>query len=436
MNLMLRQQSSLRAPNLGWPWAASGGALLSVMPLALAGIFPASTLGLALAAITCVSLALALATVRGRAALLSLTGYRVAAAGMGLGLIAIALAMTPWPPGGVHPLWAPVGAGAAVLDEQSALSGLLALGGLAALFLVSAILGTASERARQAVSILQGLLVAIQVSVVATDVAFTHRSATDVPASSAFVVLTAGLNLVLAIAATVQAWKMERPRRWVGRLTTAAWPITVAVISCLLVVILGGVQAAACAGCAAAMFIAWEFLARGGVGSLRSGPLLLATGLAAAALIALTTLILLATAPAATAPQAVSNAVHTRAVLASPWLGYGPGSTDAVARLSMDRLNLSAMQVRPLPASGYLLSLEQGGVLTAAPMAAALLAVVWALVEASVLRRRLTTLFRAVVCCALFCALFAAISAAPATVCGAAPMVFLLGCGFGAARSR
>ncbi len=428
MHIVVHQQnragrSALRQDTL-LPWI---GAVLALAPGGTMGV-AGSSVDLAFAVVASLALVAALCLTGGRASFTGLSGWIVIAVAFGLGYLALASAMTPFPPGGVHPLWAPTGTGAAVLDLEAALSGLLALGGLAASFCLFAILGARTERTRQAAVSLQWLLLGL-------DLSLFFAAFAGIKPIPGLPSILAGLGLLLAAGASAQTWKAERPRGWLGRLRASPGSSAAATIFALILALDGGVGALAAAGFSLAAFTVWEILAKGGEGKLRRGPLLLVLGLIGLAMAAIALSILaMASAPAGSA-QAISNTVHWKAVLASPWLGYGPYSSELVARLSMDRLTFHALQAVPLPSSAYLAALEQGGVLVTAPMAVALGAVVWSIIDASVRRRRLTTFYRVAVAATGFYLLYGVVSSAPLTLAAVAPLLFLLGCGFGAARS-
>lgn len=428
MNIVLRQQTGAGQTPLRQgiilPWA---GAALAVAPAAAFAV-SGPLVGLALAVVAPFAFLIILASPYGRSAVLGLSGWRIVAAATVLAGLALISAMTPFAPGGVHPLWPANAPGAAVLDLEAALSGLLALAGICILFVVFAVLGARAERVRQASQSLQWLLLGAEAVLLAATLA-GHPPTAGLPAA------LAGLGLLLCAGTSAQTWKAERPRGWLGRLRAAPASSAAALAFALILGLFGGVGALAAAGFSLAVFTTWEVLAKGGEGKLRRGPLLLVLGLVglATASIALS-ILAVANAPAGSA-EAISNTVHWKAVLASPWLGYGPYSSDLVARLSMDRLTLDALRRVPAPASAYLAALEQGGVLMVLPMAVGLGSIAWSLIDASVRRRRLTTFYRVAVAALGFFVLYGVVSPAPLTLAATIPMVFILGCGFGAARS-
>jgi hypothetical protein len=367
MSLKTRSTRQAAAPAMSAaprrPWAAGGLAVLALAPAGMSLLHWADS-GVALAALYSLSIIAVLATNGGRAAFTGLSGLTAPALCWTVGLAALILAMTPLAIGGVHPFWTFVdGPGAAVLDREAAFHGLLTLAGLAGLFLVSAVAGARSERARQTV---RGLLVGALVAVILLAVA----SLTPLKPPEGLVAVLAGLSLLLAAATATQAWKAERPRSALGRLRVAPASSAVFVAAVIVLGLFGGVQALASAGFALLVFAAWEVLASGGEGKLRRGPTLVVLGLIGVAALAIA-VSALAWANQPGSPQSISDDVHWRAALASPWAGYGAGSLEDVARLSMDRLNLAAMRAFPRPSSSYLAALEQVGVLALAPFVAA-----------------------------------------------------------------
>jgi len=403
-------------------WAPVGLAALAVLPV----IAP----GLAFAALSAAGLLAVMTRLGGRSALTNLKGLPWLALGAALGLAALVLAMTPLTIGGVHPLWAPVGkGGGAVIDREGALAGTLTLAGLLLFFLLAAVTGARSERARQTSQALLAVLTVTELGLIGAQLFKLNPPA----GLAAFI---AGLILLLASASLVQARKAERPRGWLGPIRIAPGSAALIVLSGVALGVEGGVQAVAAAGCALILFHSWEALAGGGEGKMRRGPLLTVLGLLAAAALAVTVSTLIWAQPTAGSPQAISDAVHWKAALASPFAGYGAGSAEAVAHLSMDRLTLSALQLFPRPSSAYLSLFEQAGALALIPFVLVLGYAAWSLIDASVRRRRLTTAYRASVAALLFALLDAAVSPAPATLAGAAPLILLLGCAFGAARAN
>ncbi len=354
-----------------------------------------------------------------------------AAAGM-LALVLSLLALTPLAPGGANPLWLPLEAGAAVLDREAGLQGVVTLSGFLALFILAALLG---HRLGAVTRMLQGLLVIAQVPGIAANVYEAHNVVTHEFTSPAPLAAFAGLTVILAAATLVRV--LEGGRRSLPLSDRADVFLAMAMGSGSLVVLsaLCGLGAIIAVLGALAAFAAWEYLSRGGERGLRPAPLLALSGFVGLTIAAIAALLIVGVGDPGGVAQRVSNGVHARMVWASPLMGYGPGSGRAVGLMAMDRLSLPALSASPVTSSGYLSALEQVGALGASSLVMALGLVVWTLAQASVRRRRSASLYRGAVGCVVFLALLAVTSPAPVSIAVLAPLTLLLGCAFGAATA-
>ena len=138
--------------------------------IALAGLVPifiAHYLYAALYSETALSLVIAEALVLGallcrpalRNDLARMRGLVVPGVLFALVILVGLLQLTPWAPGGPHPVWAYVGEGpgATTIDRSSTTVELIKLMGLACIFLVGALTGASDRRARMAVNLTIGL---------------------------------------------------------------------------------------------------------------------------------------------------------------------------------------------------------------------------------------------------------------------------------------
>jgi hypothetical protein len=97
----------------------------------------------------------ALLSPRLRAEILRLKGLTLPAVLFGLVILVALWTLTPWTPGGPHPVWAYVGVtpGASTLDKSATLIEIIKLLGLACLFVVGLAAGARDDRARYAVQL-------------------------------------------------------------------------------------------------------------------------------------------------------------------------------------------------------------------------------------------------------------------------------------------
>ena len=422
MNVAIRQNETAAAD-----FARRFATITGVVALALVPTTAliAGWVGLGLSLAAAIAVLGALISTTGRAALLSVSGLAWPAAGFAAGIGAIVLAMTPLAPGGAHPLWTTIGGGGAVLDREAALEGVLALCGVAAAFLLSAAIGARSDRARRAIQALAWASLVEAVGLVVVGAA----GLAGVPA------LLAGFSVLLQFSRLIQIWKVERPRGWSGRFSTAPGALAAIGFGLVCVAALSGWGDLVALVAAGVLLGGWEALDATGQGRMRRGPLFVVLSLVGLALAGAAVSTLSAIPAAGESGQVLSNDVHWRAVLASPWLGYGPGSAPAVAALEMDRRTLPALLKFPNPDVAYLSALEQVGALGVAPFALAVIAVLATLINASVRRRRATGLYRLAAAAAGYYALVGLVSAAPLSSVGAAPLAVLVGCAFGAAKA-
>ena len=289
-----------------------------------------------------------------------------------------ALSMTPFAPGGAHPVWAYVGIspGAATIDRSATLLELIKLLGLACLFLVGAAIGKSDERATTAVRV---FVIAATAYGTYAFVAFATGAIQQSQAVRLEGTLmspnTAGTFFAVALVIVLgPLLRRLRGRSLVGGLQAAPadWASLLILTACLLMTASRGAALAA----ACAMAALFGLFALSGRAKWSWAPVALLGGGLALALGVVTfgeTLMLRFT---SIESDAVSRAelfrLHWNAFLASPWAGYGLGTFDFIHRTLLDSSSVESLWRIRAAHNVYLQWLEEGGVLMAGAMFACL----------------------------------------------------------------
>lgn len=304
--------------------------------------------------------------------------------------------LTPWAPGGPHPVWAYIGQGpgSTTIDRSSTVVEIIKLLGLACIFLVGALTGASDRRARAAVYTIVGLglilaLWAFFGSVTGTVFQTQGRRLEG----HFFNPNTAGTfmacMLVLSIALLVRQFRGANPQdRVISTAPLAAVALTFAV--CLLMT--------ASRGAALATLVALVAFA---ILQLFSAKLKITraalTGLAAVVLGATVLYVagdLVIDRFMNTDKDAVVRtaiwAEHWQAFLRSPLLGYGFGTSEAVNKTLITTTNYGTLWNIKAILNVYLQWLEQAGIVGAGSMFAVLGLVVLKAVRGALTRSRMT----------------------------------------------
>lgn len=378
-------------PQDGWI-AASAVAVLYAAHLAYAAIVSDTALlmGLAAAAL----LAAALLQPRLRADLLRLRGLEVSGVLFVLVLAVGAWSLTPYVPGGPHPVWTYVGqAGAATVDRSSTLVELVKLLGLACFFLIGAAAGARDERARFAVqlTVLAGAAFGLWAIVVSATGAIVQTQGHRLEAhflnpNTAGTVF--GALFVLAVAALIREVRVRARSGRAYLFSLAAFVLGVALLNTAS----RGAVTAALLGVLVLLAVQ---LSTGALKWTRAVAGVLAAVAALAVLVVIAGDAVVERFFRAEADASVRYEIwahHWRAFQASPWLGYGLGAFEPVNKSLLSEASFEALHNLRAPLNVYLQWLEEAGLLGAAPM---FLCVAWLLmltIRGTLRRSRMTGL--------------------------------------------
>ncbi|MFC3069215.1 O-antigen ligase family protein [Phenylobacterium soli] len=338
---------------------------------------------------------------RVRAELARLRGLAVPAALFAATVAIALLTLTPWVPGGPHPVWAFVGQapGASTVDKSSTAVEIVRLLGLACLFVIGLATGARDERARYAVRLTLAAGVAFGLwaffGAVTGQIYQSQGRRLEAHFLSPNTAATLfGMLLTLAVAEALMTLRTRGGRRDPVRLAAPSLAILVFATCLLDTASRGG--ALAFLG-AMAVFLGLQLW----TGRLRLTRGVLA-GLGGLAVVAV--LILLAgerlldrvfqSHEAALVRTSMWRA-HWSAFLDSPLLGYGLGAFDTVNKLIMDAGNLDALWDIHSVHNVYLQWLEEAGILGSAPMFACLGALMLLTLRGLLRRSRMTALLSA-----------------------------------------
>lgn len=316
--------------------------------------------------------------------------------------LAIALwTLTPWTPGGPHPVWAYVGAqsGASTIDRSATTIEIIKLAGLGCLFLVGAATGARDERARFAVQALLAAGVAFGlwafIGSVTGAVAQTqgHRLEAHFvnpnTAGTVFAVL-----LMLALSEFLRRLRLRGAERDPSLVVAAAAAaLTFAV--CLLDTASRGAMLAFLGG--AVVFVAAQLAC----GTLKLSRAALTTLAGLALLIAVTWFagdLLVERFFRSDEDAIVRTAIwqaHWGAFLDSPLFGYGLGAAETVNKTLITDANYPVLWNIRAILNLYLQWLEEAGVVGAAPMFLTVATLIWASFRGALRRTRMVRLLAA-----------------------------------------
>ncbi|PIC01786.1 polymerase [Caulobacter sp. X] len=295
-------------------------------------------------------------------------------------LIATAWALTPFGPGGPHPVWAYVGGGGSItVDRSSLVLSLLRLLGLACLFYGAWIVGASETRRR---ALIWWLLLALSVfAAVAIVDHVTLRggrrlTATLLSPNSAATLM--GIGVVFALGFFSQSIQRAGGKLRIERLgLDASLALGAAAVFAVALALTASRAGIFSTVVALAVLLTWQVLAQG-----RKPSAIAIVGGAAALLVVVGVAMQSADLTAARLDNLQSDIVvrrtifdaHWEAFGGSPWFGFGLGSFPLVNQLITTSETLGALFDVRATHNLYLQWLEEGGVVGTIVMAA------WALV--------------------------------------------------------
>lgn len=298
-------------------------------------------------------------------------------------LIAAAWSLTPFGPGGAHPLWAYVGQGGSIAVDRSALvMNLLRLLGLACLFQGAWIIGASDTRRRALIWWMLLALSAYAALAIVDNVTLRsgrRLTATLLSPNSAATLM--GMGVVFAAAFLSQAIQRTGGALRLERLgLDASLAFGAAGVFAVALVMTASRAGVFSTVVALAVLLTWQVLAQGrklGAVAIIGGAaaLLVVVGVAmrSADLMA----VRLENLEGDIVARKVIFDAHWQAFLGSPWFGFGLGSFPALNQLIMTSETLRIMYDVRAAHNLYLQWLEEAGIVGAAFMAAWLLVALW-----------------------------------------------------------
>ena len=335
----------------------------------------------------------------------------------GLLVLTALWSLTPWTPGGPHPVWSyvPSVLPASAIDRSAVLLELIKLAGLACVFAAGWLIGGKDDRARFA---LQGFVVAdgtyalwaflnqmidpnFMFGVFPMPNSGTRLEGSFLSANTAGTFF--GASSVLALCAVMERLRSTARGSVQKSIERVALPGAAGVFAvvCLILTASRGAIAATFVGLVALLI--WEGFARRWRLLGPAGAGLLVLVLCVAALLALggTTLADRLLQGGSEVGRSDIAQAHWHAFLARPLLGYGLGSFDGVNTLVTTSVNYPSLWNVHAAHNVFLQWLEEGGILGAAAMFAAVLAILVLIIRGAQRRARMTGWLRGVVAVSL-----------------------------------
>jgi O-antigen ligase len=293
-------------------------------------------------------------------------------------VISVALwSLTPWTPGGPHPLyaWAGMPAAASSIDRSATILEIAKLLGLAAVFVVGALQGVRRDRAQATVEAIVwagGAYAAVSLLTFLAGVQVAQGSGR---LSGGFLSFNSGATVfgmltVLGLAVFLRAWKRTEGQGVARRLTRAAAPLASLALCAVCLLLTASRMGLVATAVALATLLIWEMgtSAKGRVPVLVGVILLIGLGavLTFGGNDLLWTRVGGIDADLDTRGQIF--AAHWTAFLASPLFGYGLGSFDAVNTQIVTVDTAEALWSIRATHNVYLQWLQEAGMVGAAPM--------------------------------------------------------------------
>ena len=361
---------------LGWPVRLALGAVPLVLCLAhLTFGANQSAASLWFTALCALGLAIALSTPL-RTGLYDLVPALPMVILFGLTLAVAAWTLTPWAPGGAHPIWAWAGIspGAITVDRGQTLLEMVKLCGLACIFGLGALQGFSRDRALATLEAIVWTGGAYALISLFTFVAGVQIAVGD-RLSGGFLSFNSGATVfgiltVLALALFLRGWQKKAGPGLSGRITALAGPLACLSLSTVCLVLTQSRMGLAATLFAAGALLVWTFAQnpKGKVSAIVAGLLLLT--LASILLFGGNALVWtrLDALDADASVRGQILAAHWQAFLASPLFGYGLGSFNPVNLQIMTGENSAALWSIRATHNVYLQWLQETGLVGAFPM--------------------------------------------------------------------
>lgn len=332
--------------------------------------------------------------------LLRLDGVLLPAALFGAAILVASWSLTPWVPGGPHPVWAylHISPGAATIDKSATLVETIKLLGLGCFFVLGLGSGAMDRRGKLAINAILALAAALAAWVLLRFVTGARTGgnrleATFHSANTAGTIFA--VSFVMAMGPLVQ--RLTEPRR--PDLPGAA-PFAAAALLFLACLFATASRGAFMAVAAGLLVLGLLFVFSGKLKLSRAvliggaGGLLLATLLGAAGEVLIERLM---HAPPEFNSRSFVYQVHWQAFLDSPLFGYGLGTFDTVNRMLLNPATVGRLWDIRAAHSVYLGWLEEAGLIGALPMFGCVAAVVAGTVRKTLSRSRMVPVLFALV---------------------------------------
>ena len=372
-----RKPSAREATPLWPPQPGTGLALAGVLPLFATHYFYAglyNTTGFSLILAMGVILAVCLFRRDLRQDLMRLRGLEVPGALFAVVIALALLSLTPFAPGGPHPVWefTGQGPGSTSIDTSSTSAEIIKLLGLSVIFLVGAITGSSDRRARIAIWLILGLGLALGLWAFFGSVTGTVYSTGGRRLEGHFLnPNTAGTFFACLLILTLAMLTREIRAAGAKEKLVRALPLSAIALTFAVCLLMTGSRGASLAFVGAAVtFITLQVFSKGfkltrglaiGFGLLLGGALL----------VYLVGDLLVERFFGTDRDAGVRTSIwaaHWKAFLAAPIMGYGLGTSESVNLTVMSASTFDyLMNIRGI-LNVYLQWLEQAGVLGAVPM--------------------------------------------------------------------
>lgn len=389
-----------KAPQEFW-LPLSGVALLFLGHWLYGGLVNDVALLLGLAAAALLAIALFRPSVRGD--LLRLRGIEVPAALFGLTILVALWTLSPWVPGGAHPVWAYIGIspGASTIDKSSTIMEVVKLLGLGCVFLVGAATGARDDRAQFAIQVTLAVGFCFGVWAFIALVTGTVYQTQQHRLEAHFLnPNTAGTFFAVLLTLSVAELQGHLRRRGSEKQTiaiTAGVGLVLTFAVCLLDTVSRGALMAFTGG--GIVYLTVQLMT-GGIKPTR-----IAVGGLSILAVLLVLILVAGDALIARFFHAQQDAdlrtaiwkLHWAAFLNSPLFGYGLGAAESVNKTLITAQNYGALRSIRSILNVYLEWLEDAGLVGAVPMFLCIAALVYKTLRCTLRRSRMTRLLAALV---------------------------------------